>query len=136
MTHLQATTDERVQKIIDLKNKVCGADGSKGGGFVLVNQKGIDPLSLDALAKSGILALRRAKRRNMERLVLACGPEGRARLEPGGSVYPSRELLPEEFAAPEEPRSLVVEPLFVGKEQLGFAVFEVGSGKYVPEVPK
>ena len=73
MTHLQATTDERVQKIIDLKNKVCGADGSKGGGFVLVNQKGIDPLSLDALAKSGILALRRAKRRNMERLVLACG---------------------------------------------------------------
>ena len=57
-----------------MKNKVCGADGSKGGGgFVLVNQKGIDPLSLDALAKSGILALRRAKRRNMERLVLACG---------------------------------------------------------------
>jgi T-complex protein 1 subunit zeta len=70
----QATTDERVQKIIDLKNKVCGpGGGSKGGGFVLVNQKGIDPLSLDALAKNGILALRRAKRRNMERLVLACG---------------------------------------------------------------
>ena len=40
---------------------------------MLVNQKGIDPLSLDALAKNGILALRRAKRRNMERLVLACG---------------------------------------------------------------
>lgn len=38
-----------------------------------MNQKGIDPLSLDALAKNGILALRRAKRRNMERLVLACG---------------------------------------------------------------
>ena len=29
--------------------------------------------SLDALAKEGILALRRAKRRNMERLALACG---------------------------------------------------------------
>jgi T-complex protein 1 subunit zeta len=35
--------------------------------------QGIDPLSLDMLAKAGILALRRAKRRNMERLALACG---------------------------------------------------------------
>lgn len=41
--------------------------------FVIINQKGIDPLSLDLLAKEGILALRRAKRRNMERLTLACG---------------------------------------------------------------
>merc|ERR1711881_641299 len=32
-----------------------------------------DPLSLDALAREGILALRRAKRRNMERLAFACG---------------------------------------------------------------
>jgi T-complex protein 1 subunit zeta len=38
-----------------------------------LNQKGIDPLSLDVLAKNNILALRRAKRRNMERLQLACG---------------------------------------------------------------
>lgn len=35
--------------------------------------QGIDPLSLDMLAKEGIVALRRAKRRNMERLCLACG---------------------------------------------------------------
>ncbi|KAJ2438371.1 T-complex protein 1 subunit zeta, partial [Coemansia sp. RSA 2440] len=42
-------------------------------GFVLINQKGIDPMSLDVLAKHGILALRRAKRRNMERLQLCCG---------------------------------------------------------------
>merc|ERR1712080_361096 len=41
--------------------------------FVVINQKGVDPLSLDALAKEGVMALRRAKRRNMERLVLACG---------------------------------------------------------------
>jgi len=39
----------------------------------MLSLKGIDPLSLDALAKEGILALRRAKRRNMERLSLACG---------------------------------------------------------------
>lgn len=30
-------------------------------------------MSLDALAKQGIIALRRAKRRNMERLQLLCG---------------------------------------------------------------
>lgn len=41
--------------------------------FVVINQKGIDPASLDALARDNILALRRAKRRNMERLTLACG---------------------------------------------------------------
>lgn len=40
---------------------------------MVINQKGIDPLSLDLFAKEGILALRRAKRRNMERLTLACG---------------------------------------------------------------
>uniref|UniRef100_A0AAY5E8P7 T-complex protein 1 subunit zeta n=1 Tax=Electrophorus electricus TaxID=8005 RepID=A0AAY5E8P7_ELEEL len=62
--------EERVQKIIALKNKVC-ADNNKA--FVVINQKGIDPFSLDALAKEGIVALRRAKRRNMERLTLACG---------------------------------------------------------------
>ena len=40
---------------------------------MLVYFQGIDPLSLDMLSKAGILALRRAKRRNMERLTLACG---------------------------------------------------------------
>ena len=38
-----------------------------------VSPLGIDPLSLDALAREGILGLRRAKRRNMERMALACG---------------------------------------------------------------
>ena len=41
--------------------------------LVVINQNGIDPESLDKLAKEGIVALRRAKRRNMERLTLACG---------------------------------------------------------------
>ena len=62
--------DERLRKIVELKNQVC--DGNDKG-FVLINQKGIDPLSLDVLAKQNILALRRAKRRNMERLQLICG---------------------------------------------------------------
>lgn len=62
--------DNRVKKVIELKRKVCkGTDKS----FVLINQKGIDPPALDMLAKEGIMAMRRAKRRNMERLCLACG---------------------------------------------------------------
>lgn len=62
--------DQRVRKIIELKKKVCNGTDKQ---FVVINQKGIDPFSLDMLAKEGIMALRRAKRRNMERLVLACG---------------------------------------------------------------
>jgi len=69
--------DERVRKIIALKRRVCDDAASDSGdskpNFVVINQKGIDPLSLDLLAKEGILALRRAKRRNMERMALACG---------------------------------------------------------------
>ena len=62
--------DEKLKKIVALKNEVC-SDPKKN--FVVINQKGIDPLSLDVLVKNGILALRRAKRRNMERLALVCG---------------------------------------------------------------
>lgn len=75
--------DARLKKIVEFKQAVCDAptdpssstDGkpSKPKNFVIFNQKGIDPLSLDVLAKHGILALRRAKRRNMERLQLCCG---------------------------------------------------------------
>ncbi|XP_003741969.1 T-complex protein 1 subunit zeta [Galendromus occidentalis] len=63
--------ENRVRKVIELKKQVCGNDKEKG--FVLINQQGIDPMSLDLLAKEGIMALRRAKRRNMERLGLATG---------------------------------------------------------------
>ena len=63
--------DEKLRKIVELKKDVCGDDPKKS--FVVINQKGIDPLSLDVLVKNGILALRRAKRRNMERLQLVCG---------------------------------------------------------------
>lgn len=61
-------TDEKVRKIVEFKQRVC----DKGQSFVVINQKGIDPLSLDILANNGILALRRAKRRNAERLLAIC----------------------------------------------------------------
>lgn len=63
--------DDKLRKIVELKKEVCGNDRKKG--FVVINQKGIDPLSLDVLVKNGIFALRRAKRRNMERLQESCG---------------------------------------------------------------
>merc|ERR1712048_480140 len=56
-------TDEKVKKIIDLKKKVCTEENKKS--FVVFNQKGIDPPSLEMLAHEGIIALRRTKRRNM-----------------------------------------------------------------------
>uniref|UniRef100_A0A6S9AY65 T-complex protein 1 subunit zeta n=2 Tax=Ditylum brightwellii TaxID=49249 RepID=A0A6S9AY65_9STRA len=61
--------DERCKQVVDFKRRVC----KDGESFVMINQKGIDPLSLDIFAKEGILCLRRAKRRNMERMTLACG---------------------------------------------------------------
>lgn len=63
-------TDDVVRRVIALKKRVC--DGTDKG-FVVITQKGIDPISLDMLAKEGIVGLRRAKKRNMERLVLSCG---------------------------------------------------------------
>jgi len=62
--------DDRCRKIIELKKQVC--DGTDKN-FVVINMRGIDPMSLDMFAKEGIVALRRAKRRNMERLALAAG---------------------------------------------------------------
>lgn len=64
-------TDIKVKQIIDLKKQVCTEEN--GYNFVVFNQKGIDPVSLDMLAKENIIGLRRAKRRNMERLTKACG---------------------------------------------------------------
>lgn len=61
--------DERCKAVIDFKRSVC----KDGESFVMINQKGIDPLCLDIFAKENILCLRRAKRRNMERMTLACG---------------------------------------------------------------
>eukprot|EP00456_Euglypha_rotunda_P027151 TRINITY_DN2174_c0_g1_i5.p1 TRINITY_DN2174_c0_g1~~TRINITY_DN2174_c0_g1_i5.p1 ORF type:complete len:378 (-),score=71.91 TRINITY_DN2174_c0_g1_i5:18-1004(-) len=65
-------TDDRVNKIIQFKEKIFAGQKEKGG-FVVINQKGIDPGSLDLFQKAGIIAIRRAKRRNMERLSRACG---------------------------------------------------------------
>jgi T-complex protein 1 subunit zeta len=63
-------TDEKVMKIVELKEKLC-KDNDKS--FIIINQKGIDPASLEILSRHGICGIRRAKRRNAERIALACG---------------------------------------------------------------
>jgi T-complex protein 1 subunit zeta len=63
-------TDDKVMQIIELKRKLC-KDNDKN--FVVVNQKGIDPPSLELLARDGIIGIRRCKKRNGERIPLACG---------------------------------------------------------------
>jgi T-complex protein 1 subunit zeta len=50
-------TDDKVKQVLAFKRSVC----KEGETFVIINQKGIDPLSLDMFAKEGIVALRRAK---------------------------------------------------------------------------
>eukprot|EP00918_Siedleckia_nematoides_P095400 GHVU01209472.1.p1 GENE.GHVU01209472.1~~GHVU01209472.1.p1 ORF type:complete len:534 (+),score=138.40 GHVU01209472.1:160-1761(+) len=83
-------TDDKVIKILELKKKVCdGTDYS----FVVLNQKGIDPASLDMMAKENIMALRRVKRRNMERLTLCCG---------GNAINCVDDLKPEDLGWAEE----------------------------------
>lgn len=62
-------TDDKVRQVIAFKESVC----KNGEAFILINMKGIDPISLDMLNKAGIVGIRRAKRRNMERIPKACG---------------------------------------------------------------
>ena len=64
-------TDDKVRKIVDLKRKVCTPENGKN--FVVINQKGIDQPSLEILANDGIIGIRRCKKRNGERIPLACG---------------------------------------------------------------
>jgi len=102
--------DDRVQLILDLQKKVC----VNGEDFVVVNQKGIDPLALDLLQKNGILALRRAKRRNMERLTLAAG---------GVAVNSFEDMTPEDLGYAES----------VYEQQLGEDAFTFIEGPRHPQ---
>ncbi|CAR26906.1 hypothetical protein ZYGR_0I01780 [Zygosaccharomyces rouxii] len=93
--------DSKLKKIIDLKNEVCGLDDNKG--FVIINQKGIDPMCLDVLAKHNILALRRAKRRNMERLQLVTEGEAQNSVDDlSPSVLGYSELVRQETIGEEK----------------------------------
>jgi len=61
--------NNRCQKIIDFRNATLKEDET----LVLINVGGIDPICLDMLQKADIMGIRRAKRRNMERLAKCTG---------------------------------------------------------------
>jgi len=60
------------------------------------------------------------------RLIVAYNQEGPVKLEKDGQVFPSHQLVPEGLLSRKTPFYLVVEALYFGKKQLGFAVFEAG----------
>ncbi|KAM9966168.1 hypothetical protein ACTFIR_006362 [Dictyostelium discoideum] len=80
----------KCRQIIELKNHVCD---TLDRNFVVINQKGIDPICLDMLAKAGIMGLRRTKRRNMERLTLACGTAMNLTPDCLGHVQPTKHQI-------------------------------------------
>lgn len=52
-----------------------------GKDLVFINEKGIDPVALEILSNARVLALRRAKRRNLERIIKMCGGDLVSRVE-------------------------------------------------------
>jgi len=91
---------EKTRKIVDLSKELR----KDGKSLLVINEKGIDLFSLEILADAGVLALRRAKRRNLERLVSMCGG------------------------------SIVTQPSQVSKDNLGYCqkvtVKTIGENKY------
>jgi chaperonin GroEL (HSP60 family) len=65
---MKAFLDEEEKMIKDMVDKVV-----KSGANVLVCQKGIDDVAQHYLAKAGVLAVRRAKQSDMEKLAKATG---------------------------------------------------------------
>ncbi|KAI5134351.1 uncharacterized protein NESG_01574 [Nematocida ausubeli] len=64
---------QRIQKVLEVIQKVAIANQQQNPQFMIITQKGIDQHALEIFAKYNILALRRAKRKNMERLQLLTG---------------------------------------------------------------
>ncbi|KAI5186792.1 T-complex protein 1 subunit zeta [Nematocida homosporus] len=66
----------RIQKVIETMQSLAMENQSQNPQFMLITQKGIDQYALEVFAKYNVLALRRAKKRNMERLqrLTGCKP--------------------------------------------------------------
>ncbi|KAI5190646.1 T-complex protein 1 subunit zeta [Nematocida sp. AWRm77] len=69
---------QRVQKVLEAMQEVARAHAQQNPQFMVITQKGIDQYALEVFARHKVLALRRAKRRNMERLqrLTGCTPVG------------------------------------------------------------
>jgi signal transduction histidine kinase/DNA-binding LacI/PurR family transcriptional regulator/CheY-like chemotaxis protein len=58
------------------------------------------------------------------RFIFSFNENGQPSFEPKNKLYPSRQLLPDNFLNTNQPLSLVVEPLYFREDQLGYAIFE------------
>ncbi len=58
-------------------------------------------------------------------LILAYNRTGRLTIPSGGVRFSSRQILPEEFIPLSQHKSLILEPLFFGHNQIGFILFEL-----------
>jgi anti-anti-sigma regulatory factor len=61
-------------------------------------------------------------------LILAYNKDGRVELEANGQRFPSRQLVPSEILFPQARYSLVIKPLYLGEDQIGFVLLEVEAG--------
>jgi T-complex protein 1 subunit zeta len=64
----RAHIKRRVDRVLDVMREICEENRHNPPRFMVITQKGVDPFALEMFAANGVLALRRAKRRNMERL--------------------------------------------------------------------
>jgi signal transduction histidine kinase/DNA-binding LacI/PurR family transcriptional regulator/DNA-binding response OmpR family regulator len=62
----------------------------------------------------------------MARLVLAYDKQGRITLDPAGTRFPARQLVPPGLRSLDHRTSQVVQSIFFQEEQMGFIVFETG----------
>jgi signal transduction histidine kinase/DNA-binding LacI/PurR family transcriptional regulator len=60
------------------------------------------------------------------KLMLAYNRTGRLTIPSGGVRFSSMQILPEEFISLSQHKSLILEPLFHGCNQIGFILFELG----------
>ncbi|MCL6588590.1 MAG: substrate-binding domain-containing protein [Firmicutes bacterium] len=72
------------------------------------------------------LSLYEDQKAEWSRLILAYDQNGRVELDPEGQRFPSHQLVPDGFWSGEQPRAMVVEPLYFHEKQFGFILFEVG----------
>ncbi len=98
---IKAFLDEEAKILKDMVEKIAGA-----GANVVVCQKGIDEVAQHFLAKKGILAVRRVKRSDMEKLERATG---------GKIVSSIRDLTPNDLGYAE-----LVEERRVGNDKMVF----------------
>ncbi len=97
---------EIVDRIYEVAVKRMEVDGVRDAGIVVITQKGIDEVAQHFLAKKKILAVRRVKRSDMEKLEYATG---------GKIVSSVRDLKPEDLGY-----AKLVEERKVGNDKMVF----------------